>query len=325
MYLYFDSNGTLKEQINDVALRQGNANINKLYVYWEKSVNNQSITGLWARYKADDGSYYPSSSTYQETNTTINAQIPYDKNRDLKYFNYWTTYKFYVIDIPELVLGVSGAWLGSLWFVENDSITTLSEIAFYVESSTLSVKADENINVAQWNELMLLVSSFKAQQDENTSAIAGKQDILTFDDTPTEASYNPVTSRGIFWALVNKQDRITDTNIPSSIYDLLGNELADKQDKLYLHTIRLDWTSELYGAEDLMFSIYTSSPTPIATSLGFMRLGLMMMGYRYIPISNINWNYIDLYGDGTQIKLVCADSDFVLTSAGYNEYIYEVE
>ena len=208
MYLYFDSNGTLKEQINDVALRQGNANINKLYVFWEKSVNNQSITGLWARYKADDGSYYPSSSTYQETNTTTNAQIPYDKNRDLKYFNYWTTYKFYVVSIPNDVLSVGGNWLCSLWFVEGSDITTLSNVAFYVEDSNMSIKIDENINVAQWNSLMSAYSGLE-------SDLNGKQDELTFDNTPTEDSDNPVTSDGIYQALANKQDTLTFDDTPT--------------------------------------------------------------------------------------------------------------
>ena len=163
MYLYFDTQGNLKEQINDQALRQGNSNINKLYVYWEKSEDNENITGLWARFKADSETIVPSSTTWITSNTYVEQTIPYDKKRDLKFFNYFKTYKFYVIDIPDAVLGESGAWLGTLQFVETNSITTLGQLAFYVSASNASVEADENINIAQWNYLIKYVSALEEE------------------------------------------------------------------------------------------------------------------------------------------------------------------
>ncbi len=163
MYLYFDTQGNLKEQINDQALRQGNSNINKLYVYWEKSEDNENITGLWARFKADSETIVPSSTTWITSNTYVEQTIPYDKSRDLKFFNYFKTYKFYVIDIPDAVLGESGAWLGTLQFVETNSITTLGQLAFYVSASNASVEADENINIAQWNYLIKYVSALEEE------------------------------------------------------------------------------------------------------------------------------------------------------------------
>lgn len=179
MYLYFDTQGNLKEQINDQALRQGNSNINYLYVYWEKSEDNENITGLWARFKADDGTYNPSSSTWIQSNTYVEQTIPYDKSRDLKFFNYFKTYKFYVIQLPDAVLGQSGAWLGTLQFVETNSITTLGQLAFYVSESNASVEADENINIAQWNYLIALVSGALDSIPTKTSDLINDSGYIT--------------------------------------------------------------------------------------------------------------------------------------------------
>ena len=43
MYLYFDKNGVLKEIVNDEAIRQGSANYNKIYMYFE---NEAAFDGL---------------------------------------------------------------------------------------------------------------------------------------------------------------------------------------------------------------------------------------------------------------------------------------
>lgn len=51
--------------------------------------------------------------------------------------------------------------------------------------------------------------------DINT-ALAGKQDTLTFDDTPTSGSDNPVKSGGVYSALSGKQNTLTFDNAPAS-------------------------------------------------------------------------------------------------------------
>ena len=47
------------------------------------------------------------------------------------------------------------------------------------------------------------------------TALAGKQDTLTFDQTPTDGSTNPVESNGIFDALALKQDTLTFDSTPT--------------------------------------------------------------------------------------------------------------
>lgn len=56
-----------------------------------------------------------------------------------------------------------------------------------------------------------------AQQTAIDDAVAGKQDTLTFDTTPTSGSTNPVTSGGVYSALEGKQDTLTiDTSVTST-------------------------------------------------------------------------------------------------------------
>lgn len=67
------------------------------------------------------------------------------------------------------------------------------------------------------------------------SYAAGKQDTLTFDNTPTNGSSNPVTSDGIYTALGTKQDTITFDATPQSgstnpvqsggVYDALAEKV----------------------------------------------------------------------------------------------------
>lgn len=46
-------------------------------------------------------------------------------------------------------------------------------------------------------------------------SLAAKQNALTFDNTPTNASQNPVTSGGVYTALSNKQNTLTFDNAPT--------------------------------------------------------------------------------------------------------------
>ena len=78
MYLYFDRLGVLKEIINDEALRQGNYNVNKLYIYCERN----DIVRLDVSYLLPN-SLVVGPTSFNETET---AEIPYDKKRDLYYF-----------------------------------------------------------------------------------------------------------------------------------------------------------------------------------------------------------------------------------------------
>jgi len=161
MYLFFDENGTLKEQITVSPPRYGDENVNAIYVYWDNEVT-ETITkdNVYCRYKKPNGEYTINNLTADDV---VNATIPYDQNRDLKFFHYNQTYRFYVFNIPtdifvELEDVDVYSVLFSCWFIYDGEQKTMGLSAFAVEPSTQSVAVDKNINIAQWNELIKMLT-----------------------------------------------------------------------------------------------------------------------------------------------------------------------
>ena len=60
------------------------------------------------------------------------------------------------------------------------------------------------------------ITTLEGDVSDLNTALAGKQDTLTFDLEPTMGSDNPVKSKGLFWALMNKQDTLTFDNAPAN-------------------------------------------------------------------------------------------------------------
>ena len=133
MYLFFDRQGTLLEIVNDVAMRQYNTNVNKIYVHIQDDTAPESgripnhIVGLkhWYRPygKTEKDSIYGNpavrpgilisediwdrnedgeigDSEKPAANSFVRETIPYNRNRDLKHFVYGRTYEFFVLNIP---------------------------------------------------------------------------------------------------------------------------------------------------------------------------------------------------------------------------------
>lgn len=134
MYLFFDRQGTLLEIVNDVAMRQYNTNVNKIYVHIQDDTAPESgripkhIVALKHWYlpygKTAKDSIYgnpavrPGTLTSEDTiwdenkdgivsdsekpatNSFVRETIPYNRNRDLKHFVYGRTYEFFVLNIP---------------------------------------------------------------------------------------------------------------------------------------------------------------------------------------------------------------------------------
>lgn len=66
----------------------------------------------------------------------------------------------------------------------------------------------DNINTA--------VDHINGEVENINTALAGKQDALTFDSVPTSGSDNPVKSGGVYSALSGKQNTLTFDNAPTS-------------------------------------------------------------------------------------------------------------
>lgn len=160
MYLYFDNNGILKEIVDDVATRKGNNEVNKIYIY----VDGITPKTEWITYQTSDG--VQSNETLIET--TITKTIPYDRDRDLKYFKNFQEYLFYVATIPSSVLTVSGLTKASVRVaLQDDSLMTLGLIIFTIEDSV--VLQDSFITESQYQYLLNIISDF--EELNNTGVI----------------------------------------------------------------------------------------------------------------------------------------------------------
>ena len=156
MYLYYDRYGTLKEQITFNPARVGNSNVNKIFVYWEgveEFPDWAQELALQTRYLLQDNTQYPSVTTFGFSAQPETAELPFDKNQDLKYFKYYKEYKFLTIDIPDAVLSYNGAVKSYIWVLNADKkrILGLGVFAFMVDGDINEVIPDENISLAQWN------------------------------------------------------------------------------------------------------------------------------------------------------------------------------
>ena len=198
MYLYFDRNGTLREQITTSPVRPGDINVNKIYVYWE----DNNPTGGYCIYRKPDGTNTP--AIYY--NTFVEETIPYDQNRDLKYFKYNTPYRFCIFNMPDTESennifipsadGVNSV-LFSCWLIyDTDKVKGMGLVAFAVEPTTLSVKSDQNINVAQWNMLISLITGTAQFESINVKDIEF-QDSESVSENGLSVKDNIIYWRGV--------------------------------------------------------------------------------------------------------------------------------
>lgn len=131
MYLYFDRVGKLKEIINDEALRQGNYNVNKMYVY----VDRNDVSSIDVSYLLPSGLIVGPENITKKTT----AEIPFDRKRDLLYFKYYKEYTFVEIDLSKQDLNDHTA-------LEEAGLVHCSLIAILNNSSQLAL-GDVNFNV----------------------------------------------------------------------------------------------------------------------------------------------------------------------------------
>lgn len=158
MYLYFNRYGTLKEFINDKPLRQGNVNVNEVYVYID-SFDLDDINQLDSTYLlADENVLTKQDIQY----TKVVEKIPANKDRDLKFFTYYKEYTFIKFTIPSDVLEVPGATSCTIGLVLNDAYLELDNFAFMIQASAVGknyVASDEYVSLAQYHQLLIRIAN----------------------------------------------------------------------------------------------------------------------------------------------------------------------
>lgn len=103
-------------------------------------------------------------------------------------------------DIINLAAYIDGALDNLREYIDNQDAATLASAKAYTDSAIATLTTYINDQDAA------MLAAAKAYIDEQ---LALKQDLLTFDQAPTDGSSNPVTSDGIYDALTRKKDNYT--------------------------------------------------------------------------------------------------------------------
>lgn len=297
MYIYYDSKGVLKEIINDKALRQGNSGYNKIYFFIEGAepavVDEPGVGPVYQALVFDNGvrTFIDVEGNDLTTEafsvTTVIKQIPFDKKRELKFFNYWTNYRMFEISVPDNILNNSGTVGCRIQMVldegdvintaldGDDTLITLGLILFNVEITTggkAIIEPDTAINIAQWNYLIenAFIPGSQALKDEIAEVLAENT-----DDALSLSSENPVQNKVVTTALNTKAD-VTYVDNQLALKENLSNKVSSWQitpTDIAYPTEKLVWDTfqtqkeEINGkSRSLVLSYLKTAPTTDAAA-----------------------------------------------------------
>ena len=173
MYIYFDRNGTIKEVINDESIRKGSSDYNKIYCYLE---GNPDIDDIWYLQKNPDGTL---TNEVSFVDNIVTKSIPYDSKRDMKYFQDFEEYKFYVFTLSSSYLLQNGLVVATIRVAENNTLWALGELTFNVQANI--VNSDNDITQSQYDYLLLTISSYYSKSEiDNKFAKKDGSNVDTF-------------------------------------------------------------------------------------------------------------------------------------------------
>lgn len=193
-YIYFDINGRLREYVT-TPKRKGSENVDTLCVYWE---GNDGTVVLPSQCFIEYGheNIHAGPLTSNKISRTI---IPFERERDLRFFQYGKTYQFMCFDLPTAVSSTSGFWHCSVSIhdrLSNNVVQVLGDITFEVEES--SIVPSGNLNLSQYNYILDKVDQTIAKYDSKLDRKApasivdsNENSIVDFHDNES-TFYKPV-------------------------------------------------------------------------------------------------------------------------------------
>lgn len=264
IFVYFDKNGIVKEIINDNSTRVGNSNSDRIYFHFENEIRFDGVYCILQR---------PDESLSNEVSIIENREkrdIPYSKNRDLKYFENYKEYNFYYYELTSDDTKEDGLCLATIRSVIGQQTYAKGLVTFNIQKNV--IKEDNNITQSQFDYLLKFVSSFltKTEADNRYVNVEGDDTIKGVLYTEANTPYligkkgmvglraympNTTTMAGqyavSYWKDNNGNPTDKDGNI---LYDDEGNIETDSRKFHYLinvvmtdengnhHSLRLDKT-----------------------------------------------------------------------------------
>lgn len=182
MYLYFNANGVLKEIINDDSIRQGSSNVNTIYAYFE----NTAITSARANIKFSDESVINASFAAEQEL----SPIPYNAERDLKYFRYDTDYQFYSYTLTSIP--ANGLCKMTIFgIITNDVVEAQGMVVFNIEDSVIA--SDITLSKAEYQDLLNLLES--KEDKVNKSQVVDSSQVKYPSNKAVADALDPLVNR----------------------------------------------------------------------------------------------------------------------------------
>lgn len=215
-YIYFDINGRLREYVT-TPKRKGSENVDTLCVYWE---GNDGTVVLPSQCFIEYGheSIHAGPLTANKISRTI---IPFERERDLRFFQYGKTYQFMCFDLPTAVSSTSGFWHSSVSIhdrLTDNVVQVLGDITFEVEES--SIVPSGNLDLSQYNYLLDAIRENRIIYDSKGNVSA------RFTDSGLQITGSSLTLNDETWGFTKVSKKGTD-GTKRSVGMLLFNFLYD--------------------------------------------------------------------------------------------------
>lgn len=319
MYLYFDVNGNLKEVIQ-TPVRQGSVEANKIYAFisptteeldgdtykkldeYDSAKINFELLDGGTNLNPNGGSSVPMSE--------ITKQIPFDKNRDLKFFKYGYNYEFWTVELPSTVTNVNGVVTASIYLYNNGESNdfALNRFSFNVEAS-VGVKPDSTMSESQYSYLYNRYHDLEGQFIPYSGA-TNDINLGTHELTANKVNVGNLTieqtGNNSFEIGANYQDTL---NLSFAEVDINGNKVLTEDDDVIssseLETILSDYATKDW-VQGQSYVTYTATDD---LDLGDNELKF-----------TVNQNQGRMYYDGNDLYILTSDGDIILKPDGVAKY-----
>lgn len=206
MFLYYDKTGVLREIINDGSLRQGDHEVDTIYVY----VEELDYVSAAVSYLLPDGETFVGP---QAVSNRTELQIPFDAKRDLKYFRYYKDYEFLAIPLqadqnddtlgngPLDQTGTVHCQISII--LSGGSVKQLGEFNFHVEESPVTnlkyVSTQEWLSLSDYQYLVgQLGNALKTQPNTTTVYTQSTTGFTVRSASPVTGGYYPAMSVSVY-------------------------------------------------------------------------------------------------------------------------------
>jgi len=298
MYLYFNENGVLKEIINDEALRQGNYNINKMYIY----IENRTANSVNVQYLLSDGTQ---TTTEQFSTVVTNVEIPFDRKRDLYYFKYYTPYRFIVVNLEADINGISpldvAGWVHCSLSANlvTSNILQLGEVTFNVEADGLK----HNTIPTEY----LTLSDYLYFR----SLLNGKQNIINSDNKlPAEYIEEDNTHKFVTNTELERLNSVGLVELSGSSGILTEQQLADLE-KPFCFINHDDLVYSLYSIDGSILTFIYEHATKGGVTIS--RIAVVTTTHAWSKLSDVTYTYNPLTTTG---DIIYAEDTGVMTRLG---------